>query len=144
MTDPVLSAEDRLDITDLIARHAWSVDTGDVEGWVDTFAPTGIFDLPGGRRHEGQEQLRRYMQQAVKDRPFPGQQHHASQIVIEGTGARCSVRSYLIATQRLSTGAAVVYALGSYTDSCVKLDGRWVFEKRIFRLWSGAAAAEDR
>jgi hypothetical protein len=143
MTHP-LSAEDRLDITELIARHAWSVDTGDVDGWVRTFAPTGVFDLAGGRRYEGHDQLRSYMQQAVANKPFPGQQHHASQIIIEGSGSRCSVRSYLIATQRLSTGAVVVYALGSYTDSCVKHEDRWVFEKRVFRFWSGSAAAEDQ
>jgi hypothetical protein len=138
-----LSVEDRLDIIDLVARHAWCVDTGDVDGWVDTFAESGIFDLSGGRRYEGHTQLRQYMEQATRDRPFPGQQHHASQVVIEGEGSRCHVRSYLVGTQRVSTGAAVLYALGSYSDTCIKQGGRWVFEKRIFRLWSGAAAVED-
>jgi 3-phenylpropionate/cinnamic acid dioxygenase small subunit len=142
MTRERLPAEDRLDVAELIARHAWCVDTADVDGWVATFTTDGVFDLPGGRRYQGHDQLRAYMEAQVQAKPFPGQQHHVSQIVIEGAGSPCSVRSHLLSTQRMSTGATVIYGLGSYADTCVKVDGEWRFAKRIYRPWSGSLATE--
>ncbi len=35
------SVEDRIAIQDLIARYAWALDTGDVEGVVGCFTPNG-------------------------------------------------------------------------------------------------------
>ena len=37
-----LSADDRLDIMDLIARYAYTLDSGDLDGYVNNFAPDGV------------------------------------------------------------------------------------------------------
>jgi hypothetical protein len=45
-----LSAEDRLDIMDLIARYAYWLDSGDLDGYVNNFAPDGVlFEQLQGR-----------------------------------------------------------------------------------------------
>ena len=47
-----LSAEDRLDIMDLIARYAYTLDSGDLDGYVNNFAPTACCSrtTPGATR----------------------------------------------------------------------------------------------
>ena len=37
-----MSADDRLDIMDLIARYAYTLDSGDLDGYVNNFAPDGV------------------------------------------------------------------------------------------------------
>src|ERR1035441_11069326 len=39
-----LSAEDRLDIQELFAKYAWSIDMGDIDGIVACFAEDGSLD----------------------------------------------------------------------------------------------------
>ena len=39
-----LPVEDRLDIQELFARYAWSLDLGDAEGVLSCFTDDGLFD----------------------------------------------------------------------------------------------------
>ena len=55
MTDTTLTAEDRIEIHELLARRGYASDTEDVAAWVDTFTGDGVLeqppvelDLPGG------------------------------------------------------------------------------------------------
>src|SRR6476469_8673253 len=55
MTDTNLTAEDRIEIHELLARQGYASDTEDVAAWVDTFTGDGVLeqppvelDLPGG------------------------------------------------------------------------------------------------
>ena len=52
-----LSADDRLDIMDLIARYAHTLDSGDLDGYVNNFAPDGVLF----ERQKGRQQIRDYV-----------------------------------------------------------------------------------
>ena len=52
-----LSADDRLDIMDLIARYAYTLDSGDLDGYVNNFAPDGVLF----EQHQGQVAIREYV-----------------------------------------------------------------------------------
>ena len=49
-----LTAEDKLEIMELVARYNHAQDQDDYDGWVDTFTEDGVFESPrsgtrGGR-----------------------------------------------------------------------------------------------
>ena len=52
-----LTADDRLDIMDLIARYAHTLDTGDLDGYVNNFAPDGVLF----EEHKGRDAIREYV-----------------------------------------------------------------------------------
>jgi uncharacterized protein (TIGR02246 family) len=62
-----LTTDDRLAILELFARYAWCFDTFDVEGFLDCFAPDAVYDLPGGRRYLGSDQIRTYIEPATRN-----------------------------------------------------------------------------
>ena len=131
-----LTTEDRLGITELFARYGWCFDGGDVEGFAGLFAPDATYELDGGRRFVGHEQIRGYLAQAAASAWFPGRQHHVDQILIDGTTERATVRSYCTVTQRSADGGMSLVYLGRYADVCVRVGGRWLFQERVVRSWS--------
>ncbi|NOW47974.1 hypothetical protein FHW96_004158 [Novosphingobium sp. SG751A] len=139
-----LSVEDRLDIQELLARYAWTFDSGDVEGFVACFTPDAILcedafeepDIWGG------EAGIRAMAEFFFSRPsFPGRQHHVSQILIEGEGERASVRSFCFVTDNKGEPPYHLRFAGRYDDIVVRCDGRWRFAERLIRDWSGPSLA---
>ena len=87
-----ITAEDRLAITELFARYGWCFDSGDTEGFAALFTPAATYELDGGRRFVGHEQIAGYLAQAAISAWFPGRQHHVDQIVIDGTAERANAR----------------------------------------------------
>ena len=129
--------EDRIGITDLFARYAWSLDTRDIDAFGENFAPDGVIDMPGVGRFEGREEVRRYGRMLTDDAAYPGRQHWIGQSLIEPNALGCSVRSYAMVTLRPASGPCSILSLGYYSDQCVKLENRWVFAARVFRRWEG-------
>ena len=136
-SDPAgpLTTEDRQRIVELFARYGWCFDSGDVAGFVALFTPDAAYELDRGRRFVGPEEIGGYLRQASASDWFPGRQHHVDQIIIEGTTTRASARSYCTVTQRLNDGTMQLVYLGRYADTCVKVDGRWLFQERLVRSW---------
>ena len=134
-----LTLEDRVAISDVFARYAWSLDTRDLDGFAATFAPDGAIQMPGVGRFEGRDEVRRYGKLLTDDPRYPGRQHFIAQSRFDsnGDGARCTVRSYAMVTSRSAEGACSVLSLGYYTDQMVKRDGEWMFAERIFERWGG-------
>jgi len=131
-----LKLQDRVEILELFARYAWSFDIGDIEGFLQTFAPDAVYELPGGRRYVGREQIRTYIEPAVASDWAPGRQHHVDQVIMQGSSTRCEARSYCMGTLRSpADGSLSVVFTGYYTDTLVKLDGTWLIERRVFRHW---------
>ena len=138
MTDDAgaaLAAEDRQAITELFARYGWCFDAGDVAGFTALFTTDAVYELDGGRRFVGHEQIGGYLSQAAASTWFPGRQHHIDQIIIEGGPRRATSRAYCTVTQRSVDGSMSLVYLGRYADTCVKVDGRWLFEQRVVRRW---------
>ncbi len=135
-----LTVEDRIAINDLLARYAWALDTGDVDALVACFTPTAVvieevFEEPD--RWEGADGIRRLGEHFRNVPNFPGRQHHVSQLLVEGDNARCSARSFVFVTECRGEPPYVLRFTGYYDDQLAKLNGRWLFEQRIIRLWDG-------
>jgi hypothetical protein len=133
-----LTAEDRLDIMDLIARYAYTLDNGDLDGYVNNFAPDGVLF----EHHHGRVQIREYVGHLMGEGragPLPSgdvaYRHFAGSPVIDGHDQHATVYSYLLWVNMGSEPP--VSAAAEYTDECVKLDGRWYFQSRVLRRLAG-------
>jgi hypothetical protein len=135
-----ISAEDRLAIHELLARYAWAFGTGDVEAFVACFASDAIlaedvFEVED--RWTGAADIRA-MAEFFFSRPgFPGRQHHVSHIVIEGADHRYRVRAFCFVTYCHGEPPYGIRFAGYYDDVVVRVDGRWLFQERRIRDWSG-------
>jgi SnoaL-like domain len=139
-----LSAEDRLDIMDLIARYAYTLDSGDLDGYVNNFAPEGVLF----EQHKGREAIREYVGMLMRQGragPLPNgdvaYRHFVGSPVIDGGGDRAIVHSYLLWVN-MGTEPPVS-AAAEYTDECIKLDGRWYFLDRKLRRLAGRPPSSD-
>ncbi len=139
-----LSADDRLDIMDLIARYAYTLDSGDLDGYVNNFAPEGVLF----ERHQGRDKIREYVAMLMREGragPLPdgdvAHRHFVGSPVIDGADDRATVHSYLL---WVSMGSEPpVSAAAEYTDECVKLDGQWFFQSRVLRRLAGRFPGSD-
>ena len=137
MTDAgPLTTQDRLDILELFARYAWAFDSGDIEAFLDCFAPQAVYDLPRGRRYVGREQIRTYIEPTTQNANMVGRQHHVDQVIIEGDATRATPAPIVGAPERTPANELSVTFLGRYADVCVKTAaGQWLFAERVFRNW---------
>ena len=134
-----LTTADRLEITELYARQAWALDTGDVEAFVAVFATDGVLNL--AQVHQGHAAIRRFAEAfRAHDVGMPGSQHLVSQLVLDGDGVRCSARAYVTRTYRMAgrirNNTMIIWS-GYYADSLAKVDGRWVIQEQVGRAWEG-------
>jgi uncharacterized protein (TIGR02246 family) len=135
-----VSAADKIDIHELLARYAWSFDTADVEGFVSCFAPDAVMCedvFEEVDRWVGHDQIRSMAQHFFSMPGFGGRQHHVSQILIDGSSDRCRVRAFIIVVEPREGEPCAVPFAGHYDDVVVKIDGRWLFQERLVRHWSG-------
>lgn len=143
-TENPLGAADRLDIQELLARYAWTFDTGDIEGFVECFSEDAIlcedaFEEPD--RWVGHEGIRRMAEFFFSRPSFPGRQHHVTSILIEGAGNEATVRSFCFVTDCKDEPPYAIRFAGHYLDRVVRKDGCWRFQDRLIRDWSGEALA---
>jgi uncharacterized protein (TIGR02246 family) len=129
-----LTALDRLDVQELLARYAWAIDTLDVEGYVGVFTPDATLSLRGVR-YQGQEEIRNFARGLFARSNFPGRQHHNDQILIEAHPEGAAVRSYSQITQRFDDGSCHLILAGMYLDTCVRREERWLFSERLYDVW---------
>jgi 3-phenylpropionate/cinnamic acid dioxygenase small subunit len=116
----------------VLAEYAHALDAHDVDAWVDTFTPDGIFDVveaggPRLHREEGHADLTRWVRAA----PPGGQRRHALTdplVTVDGDEAR--VESCWVLLERDERAHPVVGAFGRYSDRLVKRDGRWRIAER--------------
>jgi hypothetical protein len=121
-----LTLEDRIMIRELYARYVWAMDSGDLDSFVDCYAPGGKLDV--GKLAGTHEEIRQWAAEFLVDSGFPGSQHHYNQFVMDGDGQTCQVRAYWARLYRLpGTMSCEVIAQGYYTDTVVKSDGQWKF-----------------
>jgi hypothetical protein len=120
---------------ELMARYARCLDSGDLDGYVSNFAPDGV--LFGN--HVGHAQIREYVGQVIHRRNAdPARRmHFVGFPVIEGNAERVTVHSYLL---WLQLGAeSPISAAAEYSDTCIKHNGRWLFETRAITRLAGRA-----
>ena len=135
-----ISAEDKVEVMNLIADYAFRLDTADLDGYVANFAPDGVFDSTGGR-FEGRDAIRAYVGNLLGDRRAGTSStlRHVMGIPFiqsggQGEGERCRAETYVMIPGGTEDGQIRVQMVGTYTDDIVKVDGRWRFAVRHIRM----------
>lgn len=129
-----IDADDYLELMDLFARYAWALDTGDIDTLMGFFTEQPWIEDPPQGRLEGRDGVRQFLWKVI-DRPIHHNRQHVVQPrVVHGGPERCEVVSFW-AVSELKGEAAAHARRGFYTDQCVKVNGRWLFESRFVRYW---------
>jgi hypothetical protein len=142
MADAHLSLEDRQEIYDVLARYVWSMDTGDIEGVVAAFTPDGVVkDITGKRWDAAAGGVRGFASHFLTRPDRRGGQHHVQHLFVEPADGGYRVTSYWVSIQWDAEGdRKFIRAMGSYRDTCVKVDGRWLIKEKIIDPWNSATA----
>lgn len=125
-----LTLEDRLDIQELYARHAQSVDANDGETWSMCFTKDGLFAATtgklAGKVYRGREELARLGNDRDREPPT---RHWTCNYLFTPREDHIEGRCYVM---RIEYGdvAPVIAALAVYHDEIVREDGQWRFRSR--------------
>lgn len=123
----VLEAKD--EIRELTARYCFAVAEADTEAILELFCADGAFAMRG-REWAGTEQLREmYTGTAEGVTPKPYIQNHVIEVNGEEASGRCGVEIRMV-----HKGEAYTVA-GHYFDTYRKVEGRWRFLRRDFRVF---------
>jgi SnoaL-like domain len=143
MTNTGVGMEDRQAIYDLLARYVWGMDTGDIEGVVATFTSDGVVKDVTGKRWDAAAGGARGFANYFLTRPNRrGGQHHVQHLFVEpADGGGYRVTSYWVSVQwDADSDRKSIRAMGSYLDTCVKVDGQWRIKEKIIDPWNSASA----
>jgi len=125
-------AEDRLAIRELLEAYADAVTRCDATDWGACWSEDGAWEMPDYPEfppQKGRTAIVGLWVEAMKS--YPGIMFEAWPGSIEVTGDTASVRSYT--SEVYDQNGITMRDRGVYEDSCVKVDGTWLFSKRIFR-----------
>jgi ketosteroid isomerase-like protein len=119
----------------VLYRYCYAIDSGDVDGWVDTFADDGVFEVrmqaaeQSDTRVAGHDDLRQYITDLLAA-ATQRHRHLALQPLVTVTDRTASVQSYIVL---LGLGASTdVIATGIYHDEFVRSDDdEWRFRHRL-------------
>lgn len=125
-------AADRVMIQDLVSRYAFFGDYGPNDSWTELFTLDASWEIAGaGIIVKGREQLLQLVT-AVREQA-PGVHHMQSNLVVDIDGDRATgkvaLNEFLLQPEQIYSNAQ-----GWYEDAYVKIDGRWLFERRTVHL----------
>jgi len=143
MPEARISLEERQALYDTLARYVWGMDTGDIEGVVAVFTPDGeVKDVTGKRWDAAAGGVRGFANQFLTRPNRRGGQHHVQHLFVEpAEGGGYRVISYWVSIRWDAEGdQKAIRAMGSYRDTCVKVDGRWLIKEKIIDPWNSATA----
>jgi hypothetical protein len=127
-----MRAADRVAIEELYARYCIALDTGDEEGWIETFTRDGEFF--GRAPARGRDELAAYHRSRMAARaeePFTNPQHWNGNLLLQGEPPEVQGFAYVmrIGTMR-DDGSIRIVRMGAYRDLLRKVAGRWLFARR--------------
>src|SRR5687767_3665603 len=143
MPEARISLEDRQALYDTLARYVWGMDTGDIEGVVAVFTPDGeVKDVTGKRWDAAAGGVRGFASHFLTRPNRRGGQHHVQHLFAESAdGGGYRVTSYWVSIQwEVEGDRKFIRAMGSYVDTCVKVDGHWRIEEKLIDPWNSATA----
>jgi uncharacterized protein (TIGR02246 family) len=139
-------AEDRAQIENLQARYMFALDWRDLDTYVSTFTEDGILDIVG-MKWQGREEIRKAIQRPEEAAPegeetpaakeeqalYPATgRHNITNIVLKIDGDTAVGRAYWFHYGNDNPERkAVLNSYGHYEDEMVKVDGQWLFSKRV-------------
>jgi hypothetical protein len=141
-----LSLEERQAIYDTLARYVWSMDTGDIEGVVAVFTPDGVVkDITGKRWDAAAGGARGFATHFLTRPNRRGGQHHVQHLFVEPASGGYRVTSYWAALRwDAASDTKAIRSLGSYVDTCVKVNGQWLIKEKIIDPWHSDTAPSPR
>ena len=120
-----LTADDYIEIQQLYAKYAHTLDLGDAEGWANTFTSDGVFG-----ESRGFDQLKAFAEGFMQG--FEGQARHwNTQLIITPTAEGAHGTCYLLLVDS-RTQPYTIMAAGLYQDTVVKTSAGWRFQERVF------------
>ena len=145
-TNPDSYAENRAQIEDLQARYMFALDFHDYDTYVSTFTEDGILDIIGWQA-QGRDAIRKALGGAPEDAPegetappakvdegpYPATgRHNITNIVLKIDGDKAVGRAYWFHYGNNNPERkAQIDSYGHYQDEMVKVDGQWLFSKRV-------------
>ena len=136
MGTTTLTADDRWEIHELIARYNRAVDGGDPDAWVATFTPDGVFESLLVGTHAGHAELRAFADRFVAGdyEAWAGGQHWIGNVIIEGDGTAARVFSYHIMVVPVERDVRGVL-MAAHEDEVVRTTEGWRFTRRKLVPW---------
>jgi hypothetical protein len=130
-----LSAQDRLDIEELLARYAQAVDVDGAEDELfEIFSSDAVLDSPISGKFSGREGLKAFATVVAELRRGRIGRHLITNVRVQGEGDQAQIRAYYVhaSTPRAPAtghGAAVTHT-GTYDCSARRHEGRWRLQRR--------------
>jgi len=149
-TDVGSYAEDRAQIEDLQARYLFALDFFDMDTYVSTFTEDGVLDILAYQA-KGRAEIRKRLEEArpvfepslAKEAKGPYRatgRHNITNIVLKIDGNKAVGRAYWFHYGNTNPDRhAAIDAYGHYEDELVKVNGKWLFSKRVIYNESVAA-----
>lgn len=130
-----LTTGDYLEIQQLYARYAHLIDTGDAEGWANTFTQDGVFN----NSSRGHDALAQFVHDWRDKRGGINMRHWYTNLVItpSAAGATGSIYMMLLDVSKAPPAPSASYV---YDDALVKTPAGWRFKTRVLHAERGAAA----
>lgn len=133
---PALTAEDRVEIYELIARYNATEDSGDIEGWVETFTADGNFTgMRQGNSITGHDALTMFATERLKRPDRVSNAHWSSNITMTPTAEGAQAQSYVLIIEKATDGSLRMRSMATKLDELRKENGRWKFKSRINKPW---------
>lgn len=122
-----LSAEDRLDIMETIARYSRCIDEPRWDDLPGLFVADCFVDCGPLGQYRGAEGVAQFV--ATLKSIGQMMRHYVANVTIDGDGDRARTHAYVLALVGPGPGKLNVTS-GFYEDELVKRDGRWLFQSR--------------
>lgn len=127
----MISMEDRMAVLDLCAHYNFLFDSGDAQGWADTFIPEGTFESPSGK-FSGRDELARFCKELNAKQP--GGMHFNDNHIFEVDGDCIRHKCYLsmqVPADGVATNANVSVVV--YHDVIVRTPDGLKFQSRLVK-----------
>ena len=120
-----LSTQDYIEIQQLYARYNHLIDSGDAEGWANTFTPDGVFN----NASRGHDALVQFVRDWRDRRNGKNLRHWNSNLVVTPTadGAAGSIYMFLLDVAKQPPQPTAAYL---YDDVLVRTPAGWRFKSR--------------
>ncbi len=126
--------EDRFAINDLFVRYATALDAGDVETIVGCFTEDAALESPVVGAFSGHPAIRAFARRFARFREDGAQLRHViSNLAVTIDGERARATCYLL-NLMTRNGRSELLAPGRYECDLVKIDGEWLFQRRLVIL----------
>lgn len=121
------------EIRGLIGSLSWNGDAGNLEEYIQLFAPNATFEIEGRSRQNNAAEIREAAAARMKA-SAPGQSRHVvTGTTIQVNGGEARARSYFAVVGK-GDGRPEVRSTGTYEDSFVRTEAGWKYQSRYVRV----------